>query len=282
VPLPNLIIIGAMKCGTTSLHFQLRRHPQVAMSRDKELNFFVEELNWRKGVEWYASRFPAGTAIRGESSPSYSCAARFAGVPERMHGVVPDARLVYLVRDPVERLISHWVHKVAAGTESRALQEAALDELKYVDRCRYWRQISAYLEYYPRSRILILDMNDLSQEPAGTLRKVLEFLDVDPDVPLPDLRLHRTERKRVRTRAGAWLHRSALGRRIEALPQWARWRMDRTLYRYWPLSQPLAQPSLPARDRAALVERLREDIDRFREFAGRDFADWSAGSDPAK
>jgi hypothetical protein len=274
MPLPNLIIIGAMKCGTTSLHFQLRRHPQIAMSRSKELNFFVEERNWKRGVEWYAARFRDGTPIRGESSPSYSWAARFPGVPIRMHAVVPDARLVYMVRDPIERLISHWVHTVADGTERRPLAEVSADDL-YIDRSSYWRQISLYLDHYPSSRILIVAMEDLSRDPASTLRTVLEFLDVDPDVRLPDLRLHRTESKHRRTPTGEWLYRSAFGRRVNTLPPWARWRVMHHVFRYWPLSRPFERPTLSSRDRAALAERLREDTNRFREFAGRDFTEWS-------
>ncbi|HJR52543.1 MAG TPA: sulfotransferase [Gemmatimonadota bacterium] len=274
MPLPNLIIIGAMKCGTTSLHFQLRHHPQIAMSRSKELNFFVESRNWRRGVEWYAARFSSGTAIRGESSPGYSNAARFPGVPGRMHSVLPDARLVYMVRDPIERLISQWVHTIAEGTERRPLADAAADEL-YIDGSRYWRQISAYLEHYSPSRILVVAMEDLSRDQPSTVRRVLEFLDVDPDVPLPDLRKHRSDRKRLRTSAGEWLYRSALERVVNALPQWARWRVMRDFFGYWPLSRPFPRPPLSARDRGALAERLRDDAARFRAFAGREFADWS-------
>ena len=274
MPLPNLIIIGAMKCGTTSLHFQLHRHPEIAMSRSKELNFFVESRNWKRGPAWYAARFPSGTAIRGESSPSYSHAAKFPGVPARMHSVVPDARIVYMVRDPIERVISHWIHTVADGTERRPLAEAVADDL-YVDRSRYWRQISAYLEHYPPSRILVVAMEDLSRDQSSTVRTVLEFLGVDPDVRLPDLRMHASRGKRLRTSVGEWLYRSALVRAIEALPQWARWRVMRDVFGYWPLSRPFPRPTLAAGDRGTLVERLRDDADRFRAFAGRDFADWT-------
>jgi hypothetical protein len=271
MPLPNLIIIGAMKCGTTSLHFQLRRHPQIAMPLDKELNFFVAERNWTKGVEWYASRFPAGTRIRGESSPSYSWLPQFAGVPARMHSVIPNARLVYMVRDPVERLISHWVQNFAEGTEPEPLAVAMRKE-GYLSRSRYWTQVSAYLEHYPPSRILVIEMEDLAQDRAATLRKVFAFLDVDPEVALPDLRLNRSDRKRVKTRAGAWIERSPLGRGIDALPQWLEWKAER--YLYWPFSRRIERPALSGRDRAELAELLREDANRFREFAGREFADW--------
>ena len=250
----------------------LARHPDIFMHRDKELNFFVAEVNWKKGVDWYASRFPEGKAIRGESSPSYTISRRFQGVPARMHSILPDARLVYLVRDPIERLISTWVHEVAEGKEIRPLAEAARDDL-YIDRSLYWRQIALYLEHYPPSRILVLAMEDLAERREATLRRTLEFLAVDPDVRLPELRLHRTDRKRAKTPVGVSIHRSPIGRGLMSLPQWLHWPARELLYR--PFSDPIERPRLSAEDRAALAERLREDTNRFREFAGRDFASWS-------
>ena len=99
--LPNLIIIGGLKCGTTSIHHYLGLHPEIQMSKPKELNFFVEELNWDLGLDWYASRFDDRFEVRGESSPHYTNLPRFEGVAERiqralsrrapdLHGARPD------------------------------------------------------------------------------------------------------------------------------------------------------------------------------------------------
>src|SRR6059058_1737729 len=82
--LPNLLVIGGLKCGTTSLHHYLNLHPEVAMSRPKELNFFVAELNWPLGRDWYAGHFEPGAPVRGESSPHYTNRPAFAGVSQRM------------------------------------------------------------------------------------------------------------------------------------------------------------------------------------------------------
>src|ERR671918_3082855 len=95
--LPNLIVVGGLKCGTTSLHHYLSLHPEVSMSRPKELNFFVAELNSDLGPEWYASHFDRDAPVRGETSPHYTNLPRFAGVAERMCSVAPEARLVYMV-----------------------------------------------------------------------------------------------------------------------------------------------------------------------------------------
>ncbi|HET9119805.1 MAG TPA: hypothetical protein VFN72_04675, partial [Solirubrobacterales bacterium] len=91
--LPNLIIIGGLKCGTTSIHHYLGLHPEINMSKPKELNFFVEELNWDLGLDWYEGRFDSRFPVRGESSPHYTNMPYFEGVPERIHRHVPEAKL---------------------------------------------------------------------------------------------------------------------------------------------------------------------------------------------
>lgn len=101
--LPNLVVIGGMKCGTSSLHYYLSLHPQISMSEPKELSFFAE--NWPRGRDWYEAHFPEDLPIRGESSPNYMKHPAFPGVPERMVSLVPDAKLVYLVRDPIARIV---------------------------------------------------------------------------------------------------------------------------------------------------------------------------------
>src|SRR5918996_3904116 len=125
--LPNLVVIGGLKCGTTSLHHYLNLHPAIHMSRPKELNFFVAELNWSLGTDWYASHFRADAAVRGESSPHYTNLPRFAGVAERISSVLPDAKLIYMVREPVDRALSNYLHNVAGGDGRRALGEGLPD-----------------------------------------------------------------------------------------------------------------------------------------------------------
>ena len=99
--MPNLIIIGGLKCGTTSIHHYLGLHPEIQMSKPKELNFFTRELNWDLGLDWYASRFDDRFKVRGESSPHYTNLPRFSGVrrahpravsrrPPALHGARPD------------------------------------------------------------------------------------------------------------------------------------------------------------------------------------------------
>ena len=149
--LPNLIIIGGLKCGTTSIHHYLGLHPEIQMSKPKELNFFVEELNWDLGLDWYASRFDDRFKVRGESSPHYTNLPRFTGVAERIHEHCPDARLIYMVRDPIKRILSHWVHATGAGYETGELVEVLSEpDSSYMNRSKYWMQLQPYLELFDR------------------------------------------------------------------------------------------------------------------------------------
>src|SRR3954454_424581 len=109
--LPKLLIIGAQKCGTTSLHTYLDAHPDVHMAAEKELDFFIEDRAWQRGLEWYATRFRDDAGVRGESSPNYTGWPVWDGVPERAAAVIPKARLVYLVRDPIDRIESHYLQR---------------------------------------------------------------------------------------------------------------------------------------------------------------------------
>src|SRR5438093_10024477 len=97
--LPNLVVIGAQKCGTSGLHYYLSLHPEISMSRPKELNFFIAERNWPRGVEWYRRHFDPRAQVRGESSPNYTAFPQHTGVVERLHELLPEPRLVYLIRD---------------------------------------------------------------------------------------------------------------------------------------------------------------------------------------
>ena len=180
--LPNLIIIGGLKCGTTSIHHYLGLHPEIQMSKPKELNFFVEELNWDLGLDWYASRFDDRFKVRGESSPHYTNRPRFNGVAERIHEHCPDARLLYMVRDPIKRILSHWVHATGAGYETRELVPTLSEpDTSYINRSKYWMQLQPYLELFDRSQIEIITQEELQSEREATMRKAFAFAGVDED-----------------------------------------------------------------------------------------------------
>lgn len=192
--LPNLIIIGAMKCGTTALHGLLDQHPDVAMASAKELNFFFgpatdpgegASSTWHRGLEWYARQFDGRAAVRGESSPGYT-SPDHPEVAGRMVGAIPGVRLVYLVRDPIDRAVSQYRHHRADGTETRPVAEALLDPAsQYIARGRYCDRLAPFLEHFSREQIMIMDQADLLHDPQLSLKLVYRFLGVEPPRHFP-------------------------------------------------------------------------------------------------
>ena len=271
--LPNLIVIGAMKCATTSFHYYLSLHPEIAVSRNKELHFFVEELAWSRGVDWYSAQFP-DEKVRGETSPTYSMYPKFLGVPERMAGLIPDARLIYLVRDPVERTISHYFHDRVEGIEKRPIVEAfaCLGGNSYLGPSLYHFQLRQYLRYFPRDQILLITCDDLLHNRAASLRRVFSFLGVDEAFWSPRFALmrHRTTLRRQRTALGAVVSNSSAVTLLNRLPWRIRGYVEWLLF--YPLSRRVTLPNLPSDIRRALSRALRADTEAL-------VAEWDVGHD---
>lgn len=277
--LPNLLIIGAQKCGTTSLHAYLDLHPDVSMAADKELDFFIEDRAWRRGVDWYAARFDDAAAVRGEASPNYTGWPVWDGVPERAAAVVPGARLVYLVRDPIERIESHYLQ--------RRLQDGARGEIAgvlgdiddphnlFVARSRYATQLERWLEHFPQERLLVRSAEELRDARHATVAAVLAHVGLDDtiDAALLDAEHHRSDDKAELGAGAARLRGSAAGRVLEAVPARVRAPVTRRLRAV--LSQPVARQELPADLRARLVELLAPEAARLRALTGRRFEAWS-------
>ena len=235
---PNLIVIGGLKCGTTSLHHYLNLHPEVAMSRPKELNFFVEELNWPLGTDWYEGHFDLTSPVRGESSPHYTNRPRFEGVAERLAETAPDARLIYMVRDPIDRMLSHYLHNVGGGYDGRPLEEALADpDTAYVDRGRYFFQLEPYLERFDRDRIELVTREELKTDRAATMRRVFGFLGVDETFTSDQFEREwetgtakSSGRFRLMDRAVRLPGLRAVDRHFDRLPERLRWAAERVVH----------------------------------------------------
>jgi hypothetical protein len=276
--LPNLIVIGGLKCGTTSLHHYLNLHPEVSMSRPKELNFFVDELNWELGADWYRAHFDRGAAARGETSPHYTSRPRFEGVAERMAETLgPQARVIYMVRQPVDRLLSHYLHNVGGGYEDRPLEAAIADpQSAYVQRSLYAFQLEPYLEAFGADRVLIVGREELGREREKTMRAVFEFAGVDPDFTSPEFQ-RQWETGSAKSKGGFRLMDRAvrlpglraLDRNFDRLPERMRWMVERIVHD--PDSGEAAKPELSKDLRAGLETHFRPDTERLEQIAGRGF-----------
>jgi hypothetical protein len=210
-PLPDFLILGAQKAGTTALYAYLRWHPEITGPSFKEVSFF--DRHYARGERWYRAHLPARprqlVARRrhgrwpsvGEASPSYLFHPL---APERVAALLPRARLIAVLRDPVDRAFSHYQHEVALGREPLTFEDALAAEEErmrgevdrmtrdptyfseawwnhtYVGRGRYAEQLERWFSVFPRDQVLVLFSNELLQQPADTYARVLEFLGVGP------------------------------------------------------------------------------------------------------
>jgi hypothetical protein len=274
--LPNLIVIGAGKCGTTSLHRYLDLHPEVSMTHPKELNFFVADLNWRRGIGWYEQHFGEGTPVRGESSVAYTEYPERPGVPARIAAFLPDVKLVYCVRDPIERMVSSYAYNTWLGFRLPPFAEAVRDFERsvFVAKSRYWLQLKCYLEHFPAEQIHVLDHDDLLNYREEALRRVFRFLAVEENFTSPSFNevYHQTPLTRNRLAGAATrLLQTHVG---EAREQRVRRRLWQILGLI-PLHESVARPIVADDLRAELADKFAEDVARLRAFTGQAFAGWS-------
>lgn len=184
--LPTFLICGIQKGGTTALHAYLASHPDVFCPERKELNFF--DQHWDQGLDWYRAFFKdapdsllPGKAI-GEASPHYM---RFAHVAERIQQTVPDARLLFILRDPVARAYSNYTYNLGRGQQDPAESfEAAIGSTdgreRYLEKGFYLRDLQAFERIVGRERMRVFFAEDLRQDPAAVLKQAFEFIGVDP------------------------------------------------------------------------------------------------------
>jgi hypothetical protein len=272
--LPNFLVIGAMKAGTSSLHHYLRGHPQIFMSQTKELNFFTKERNSNRGLEWYESHFADadGALAIGETSPSYSKYPEYGPVPELIAKVLPDVRLIYLIRHPVERMRSHYIHWVLKGTENEPIERALLIDPRYLSSSLYALQIEQYLKHFNREQLLIITSESLRNDRPRTMGRVYEFLGVDPSAPdtEPNEEFHRSAEKWDNRRLARRMRRTRVYEfAARAAPESMKKSYRRVVQRIDPVR---AEVSHELRSR--LDEMLKEDVRRLRSYMEADFDGW--------
>ena len=239
-PLPDFLVIGAQKAGTTALYAYLRWHPGITGPSWKEVSFF--DRHWWRGEAWYRGQFPlrAGERLVGEASPSYLFHPL---APERARSLVPDAKLVALLRNPVDRAYSQYQHEVALGREPLSFEDALAAEddrvageverliedprafsrgwwdHTYAARGRYAEQLERWLAVFPREQLLVVPTEELGEKPAETYAAILAFLGAGPyELPsYPRVFDRDYEPMRPETRAALAATFAEPNRRLEAL-----------------------------------------------------------------
>jgi len=198
-PVPNLFVIGAMKSGTTYLAAQLSGHPQILICAPEEPSYFVDpevlreiwphmwKREFWRSEDSYLRLFEhaGGAAVIGEASTNYTKLPQIAGVVDRIKRFNPEARFVYLMRDPVDRAITHYWHMVRHHSEHRSLDVAIEQDLQYRDVSYYAMQLRPYLEAFGRDRVHLLTHETLTARPREVLRELYAWLGVDPSFVPP-------------------------------------------------------------------------------------------------
>jgi hypothetical protein len=203
--MPDFLVIGAMKAGTTSLNAYLSVHPQITIPSIKETHFF--NRYWERGVDWYANFFSGVGDVCGESTPDYSKYPEFPGVVERIHSILPEVKLIYLIRNPLQRMISHYQQQIRKGFENLSLDEALRRnnfKNEYVYASLYFFQIQQYFPYFLAKNILVLTSDSLWNRRKQSIKKVYSFLGVDPNFEneIFNQTFHESKEKRNPTKVG--------------------------------------------------------------------------------
>lgn len=276
--LPNLIVVGAAKAGTTSLHNYLDLHPDIVMSRDKEMRYFTDP-DCRTWIGRYQGYFPAGTRYRGESTPQYTKWPLFPGVTDRIADLAPDARLVYLVRDPVDRAVAEYVEEatwgVMSGDVDEHLRDADAPHNRLVAPSRYATQLRELRRRMDADRILVVDLAELADRPAEAMARVFAFLGLPP-VELDDEALRPRNAWGDKGTHPAWyraLRRPALIRLAHRLPTGRLEELRAFVSRR--ISRPVARPEPSEETVARLRTLLAPEVADLREMTGLPLADWS-------
>jgi Sulfotransferase family len=305
--LPDFLIIGAPKAGSTALHAALEPHPQLFVTRPKEPKFFLtgggrptrdahrgpgdahsaREWIWqRERYERLFDAAPPGT-LRGESTPFYLWDQ---AAHERIARAVPQVKLIAVIRDPVDRAYSNWTHLRSDGLEPEADFRRACELepqrardgwapfWRYLELGRYGEQLAHLYEHFPREQVFVVRYRELIDSPARTLDAITRFLGVDEG------RLDSIPGSNVSAWAGPGLLNDGLRQVMRAgavLGSYAPpqvWRQaQRPLLALLHRGSP-HRPSLPVETRRALVARFTEDVAVLEDLLGRDFQDWLGDS----
>lgn len=178
---PNLFIIGAMKSGTSSLCSYIAEHPDIFMSHVREPMHFSRDENWRRGHAEYLELFSdaADQAYVAEGSTEYTKRPFREGVATRIHEFNPDARLVYVMREPFSRLVSQYRHQVRRGRERGSLEQALSSRSDYLTNSYYAYQLKPYLEVFGRRAVYLDTFESMVTAPVAFCARLFEWLEID-------------------------------------------------------------------------------------------------------
>jgi hypothetical protein len=290
---PNFFIVGAAKAGTSTLAEYISKHPDVFMSRFKEPAYFlgpppanhvsrrfrgpIHSDKYRTSLAEYLRLFDEvrHETIVGEASVNYSQLPHFPGVAERIHQFNPDSRFVYLLRDPIERAISHYWFNVQNEDEMRDIETALIDDPYYTDVNYYRMQLEPYLQLFGMERIYVMTAEALSSNPLGEVQMLFRWLGIDDSIAPDniDLRFNTTPGTITQLKTNGFLHRFRYSGAWELIQRIIPPPISRTARRL--VEKEIDRSEV---DISRVVEQLRpRSIRRVTELSqllGREFTEW--------
>ena len=270
---PDFLVIGAQKCGTTTICRELERHPEVGLFPNKETHFF--SFRYGRGLEWYEGLFEGLEGrVRGEGSPSYTTGEFSALAAERIASDLPDVKLVFIARHPLRRLASGYVQLFDSDLDPGSFSEELRRSPKLIPASCFHARLEDFHRLLPAGSLHVMFLEDLEADYAGELVRLFEFLEIDPDVELgPPLEPQNT---RAHKRVDGNLLRRARKHDSFLRLKWAFPRaMKEFLGRLLRKKIAIEVDWTPELHDYA-VERIRDDAERFLEANGkpRDFWSW--------
>jgi len=270
--LPNLLIIGAMKSGTTSLHNYLSKHPDIFMSEQKEIHYFSDVNYNSKSLDWYKKQFVTDKKIRGTSPQGYTkCHHNDAkNVLPRLAKTIPDVKMIYIVRDPIERYKSHILEAYHCDPPKDVKYSKKGDS--FLKTSMYYMQISAFLKYFKKEQIYVLALEDLQENRLFEMNKIFTFLNVDKlnDNSTFNFVSNAAEDKSIPYVVKCSIPYRAGNKFVPKLTKKIGERFSNIFLKFQ-----MEKPKLSEEQLFMLKQKLKPDIDKFREFTGNFFSKWS-------
>lgn len=275
---PNVVVIGAMRAGTTTLHQMLSHDPMVSVPAIKETDFFSSDrVETRGGWDWYASQFDKEKPVWCDICPRYAKRDLSPNVAERIASANPDARIIFIARDPVERAMSQYTHSFHMGHDMPAPPDllGSTEGEHIVSTSLYAFNLEPYLEHF-EGRIEILDFARLREDPSAFLQDFFDAANIEREVGDISVIPHNAN-ARLAQQPRWWgrLRESRIGDALRSrIPRAHVVRVKNLLARQWDRRALREAPPFSENDKARLAEVLSEDAIRFRNLFGKEFPDW--------
>ena len=282
----HFVGIGASKAGTTWLGHMLEKHPQLCMSVPKEVHFFndkmtyrnrILERNYSKGFDWYRKYFNhcSPGRLKGEITPRYS---NDPVAPARIKEHNKDIKILYCLRNPVDRIESHYnFTKYFVRKEDRPIHQAIYEEREFIDMSLYFRNLSYYLEHFPKEQIMLIWFEDIRDRPEELLREVYTFLGVDPNFRPRDMHEKSNPGRISQVKGLQDFIRKSQYKLINMgfsgiVGTFKRAGLGKLIFRM--NSKPLKREKIPADIKQFIQDEVRSDVIQLQAWSGRDLSHW--------